>query len=333
MSVIPSKKQFKAPREDSARMWFQEVVERESAALKAFLRDVPATISDAVGALAHTTLPVACLGVGKSGLVAAKIAATLSSLGTPAFFLNPAEAAHGDLGAVQQDSCILVFSNSGTTKEILGILPALKARECVLVGIIGSPESPLARACDIIIAAPISGEADHIGMAPTASTTLQMAIGDGLAVAAAQMHGFDKADFLRHHPAGLLGRQAIAVRTIMRSGADLPKVLPSASIAELLAVMSAMRMGAACVVDHSNTLIGLVVDGDIRRHFQTGKDIYAANAGQIMHADPCVIHVDATLGDAMRVANEKTHGLLVLPVTDDEGQLHGLLHTGDMVRG
>jgi arabinose-5-phosphate isomerase len=321
------------PAPDPATAWFADVIAIEQQALARFNADLPACIPEVVALIAGHPRPITCLGMGKSGLVAAKVAATFSSLGTPAFCLNAAEAAHGDLGAVQDGNVVLLFSNSGTTDEIVRILPLLKARGCVLVGIVGRPASPLGRAVDHLIPSAIACEADHIGMAPTASTTLQMAIGDALAVAVSRKRAFTREDFLRHHPAGLLGRQLIPVRTLMRTGADLPTVLPSASVAELLAVMSGLRMGAACVVDHQGLLLGLVVDGDIRRHFQARRDVYGTPAREIMQPHPRVIDVEATLGDAMLLQREHGKSLLALPVTDAAGCLHGMLHSSDMLNG
>lgn len=312
--------------------WFAGALRAERDALDSFLAAPPATIPQAVAAIVGGNSPLACIGVGKSGHVAHKIAATFSSLGTPACFVNAAEAAHGDLGAVRAGATVLLFSNSGTTAEIMRILPTLTARGCVLIGVVGNVSAPLARAAHVVIEARVAAEADHIGLAPTASTTLQMAIGDALAVAVSRLRGFTREDFLGHHPAGLLGRQALPVRDLMRQGAELPCVSPSASLADLLAAMSEGRMGAACVVDDGGTLIGLVVDGDIRRHFQAGGDVHSACAGDIMQRAPRVIHDDATLGDALRM-QDGAASLLVIPVVDRAGRLMGLLHTGDMVRG
>lgn len=316
-----------------ALAWAGEVIAAERRALEAFEAVLPPSLGDAVAVIAGHASPLTCLGMGKSGLIAAKVAATFSSLGTPAFALNAGEAAHGDLGAVQDGNVVLLFSNSGTTEEILRILPLLKARACVLIGVVGRPDSPLGRAVDILIPAVIAGEADHIGMAPTASTTLQLAIGDALAVAVSQTRGFTRMDFLRHHPAGLLGRQSIPVRTLMRVGDDLPTVLPDAPVADLLAVMSMRRMGAACVVDRDGLLLGLVVDGDVRRHFQSRRDVYDTPAATLMQPHPQVIDIAATLGDAMLMLREREGGFLVLPVVDGEGRLHGMVHAKDMLNG
>jgi arabinose-5-phosphate isomerase len=318
---------------DFKRDWFLAAISAERRALERFEKHPPAHIDEAIDILSSRTGLVVCIGVGKSGLVAAKIAATFSSLGIPALFLNAAEAAHGDLGAVQSGNCVVLFSNSGSTDEILRIVPALKDRRCKLIGVIGNLDSPLGRAVDCAIAAHVEEEADHIGMAPTASTTLQMAIGDGLAVATSRAQGFTRKDFLKHHPAGLLGRHMIPIRSLMKTGAELPRVSPSSSVAEVLAVMSCSRLGATCVVDPNEKLLGLIVDGDIRRHFQRLGDVYGTPAQVLMRRDPKVLNVDATLGDMLLFLKATDRSLLVLPVVDDEGRLHGLLRPYDVLNG
>ena len=307
-----------------------DVLRAERDALTAAIATVPAAAARAAELIAGQGQPVFCVGVGKSGLVAAKTAATLSSLGLPAFFLHAGEAAHGDLGAVPDGCVALLFSNSGSTEEILRILPSLAARRCRLVGILGRADSPIARSVDILVPATVQAEADALGMAPTASTTLQMAIGDAIAVAASRLRRFTHQDFLKQHPAGLLGRRLVPISSIMRTGADLPVVFPSASVAELLATMSAKRMGAACVTDHGGRLLGLIVDGDIRRHIQARCDLYRAAAGEIMRPEPVTVLPDATLGHVLELVRG-TGGLLVLPVTDDRGQLLGLVHVNDLL--
>lgn len=313
-----------------AEGWFRDVIAAERDALTQFLTRTPGCIPAVVDLIARQRRPIVLLGVGKSGHVATKLAATFSSLGTPAFFLNASEAAHGDLGAVQTGNVVILLSNSGTTDEIVRILPLLKARNCRLVGIVGRPDSPLGRAVDFLIPAAVAQEADHIGMAPTSSTTLHLAIGDALAVAASRARGFTRGDFLRHHPAGLLGRQMIPVASLMRQGEDLPKVLGSVSMAELLPIMSAKRMGAACVVDAQDRLLGLIVDGDLRRHMQARCDLYSTRADSVMQPNPRVVNVAATMGDVLVLRGTVEHGLLVLPVVDDNGALCGMLHANDL---
>jgi arabinose-5-phosphate isomerase len=312
--------------------WFREVLAAEQAAIGAFLAGVTDGVDAIVAEIARQARPIVCLGIGKSGLVAAKVAATFSSLGTPAFFLNAAEAAHGDLGAIQTGNLVIIFSNSGTTEEVVRILPVLKARECRLIGIVGRAGSTLASAVDHLVLAAIEREADHIGMAPTSSTTLQIAIGDALAVAASRARGFTREDFLHQHPAGLLGRHMIKVRNLMRTGDDLPTVLPHASVAEVTGIISAKRLGAACVTDWDGRLLGLVVDGDIRRLAQVRGDFYATTASEIMQASPRVIGPDLTVADVLLLLQQEEGRLAILPVVDDAGILLGLLSTWEVLQ-
>lgn len=311
--------------------WALEVLRGEMAALADCLDHPPEGLSAAIHALAASRLPVLCCGVGKSGLVAAKIAATLSSLGTPAFSLSAGDASHGDLGAVTPGSVVMLFSNSGTTVELMRILPGLRERRCHLIGLIGRGDTPLARAADTLVLLPIAREADHLGMAPTASTTLQMAMGDAMAVAASQLRGFAREDFLRSHPAGALGQRARPIRAVMRDGAGLPCVPPDATLAEVIGAISRGRMGAACVVEGAR-LAGLIVDGDIRRAIAARADIYATHAAQVMRAKPVTLPVSATMGDALDLMRGHGAGLSVLPVTDDAGCLAGMVHSVDLVQ-
>ncbi|NOW47897.1 arabinose-5-phosphate isomerase [Novosphingobium sp. SG751A] len=311
--------------------WAMEVLRGEMTALADCLDHPPEGLSGAIHALAASRLPVLCCGVGKSGLVAAKIAATLSSLGTPAFSLSAGDASHGDLGAVTPGSVVMLFSNSGTTVELMRILPGLRERRCHLIGLIGRGDTPLARAADTLVLLPIVREADHLGMAPTASTTLQMAMGDAMAVAASQLRGFARDDFLRSHPAGALGRRAQPIRAVMREGASLPCIGPQANLAEVIAAISTGKMGAACVVE-GGYLSGLIVDGDIRRAIAARRDIYAERAADVMRPDPTVLSASATTGDALDLIRDHGAGFSVLPVTDDAGRLLGMVHSVDLVQ-
>jgi arabinose-5-phosphate isomerase len=312
--------------------WALDVLRAEAEAILATVSAPPAELDEAIDRIACATSPVICCGVGKSGLIATKVAATMASLGIPAFSLAAGDAAHGDLGMVTPGSVVLLFSNSGTTSEILRILPGLRAFQCHIIGLVGRTGSPLAIASDTLIPLPIMREADHIGMAPTASTTLQMAMGDALAVAASRQKGFTRDDFLRRHPAGLLGMHAQPVASIMRTGAALPTVLPHMAIAETVTAISSGRMGATCVVDWEGRLLGLIVDGDIRRIIQARGDLYSVTAGAVMRSNPIVISGAATVGDAVDLMRGRSPGLLVLPVTDDAGQLLGMVHSVDLVQ-
>ncbi|TCM17753.1 arabinose-5-phosphate isomerase [Novosphingobium sp. PhB165] len=317
---------------DVETLWFRNVLAAERDALGHYLTADHSAIPAIVALIAAQERPIVCLGIGKSGLVAAKVAATFSSLGTSAFFLNAAEAAHGDLGAVQTENVVLLFSNSGSTEEIMRILPILKARGCRLIGIIGRAESPLAHVVEHLIPMDVQGEADHIGMAPTSSTTLQMAIGDALAVAVSRARGFTREDFLRHHPAGLLGRHMIPIRHVMRKGADLPTVSPDASVADMITVISAGCMGAVCVVDPAGKLLGIVVDGDVRRVIESRRDIYATRTGEIMQTEPVVAEAGAVIADVLLLLQEAGRPLSVVPVVDHEGRLAGMVQSYDLLR-
>lgn len=325
MTIVPIARAAATPSD-----WVADAVAIARDALDAFLA-APIALDPIVDLLAGQVRPVAVCGVGKSGLVAAKLAATFSSLGTPALFVNAAEAAHGDLGAIPPGTVVLLLSNSGSTAEILRILPLLKARACPLVGLIGRADSPLGRAVDHLVALPVEREADHLDLAPTASTTLQMAVGDALAVATARARGFDRADFLRHHPAGLLGRQQLPVATLMRSGDALPRVAPDATLPTLLATMSAGRIGAAAVVDAERRLLGLVCDGDIRRLLLTEGGGDAICARDAMRPDPVTVPLAATLGDVLALQRGTGGARLVFPVIDPDGRLAGMVPASDLL--
>lgn len=316
----------------SPAAWARDVLRAEAEAIQAIIATPLAGLDQAVARVAEATTPVLCCGIGKSGLVAAKVAATLASLGTPAFALQAGEAAHGDLGMVMPGSVVMLFSNSGTTAEIIRILPGLKARNCHLIGLIGRPGSAIAQAVDTLLPLPVTREADHIGMAPTASTTLQMAMGDAIAVAASRLRGFTRQDFLRCHPAGQLGLHALPIASLMRTGDALPTALPHTALAEAASIMSAGLMGAVCVVDWQMRLVGLIVDGDIRRRIQARDDLYGISAAAVMRPDPVALPDSATVGDALDLMRGHGPGLLVLPVTDDAGHLVGMVHSVDLVQ-
>lgn len=326
-AIAPRRSAVAAPVDLSA--WATAVLETEAAAITRITADPPPGLSDAIRAVAEAVGPVLCCGVGKSGLVAAKVAATLSSLGTPAFPLSAGDAAHGDLGAVTAGATLLLFSNSGATAELIRLMPSLRARACTLIALVGRADSPLATGADIALVLPVAREADHIGMAPTASTTVHMAVGDAIAVAASRLKGFTRADFAASHPAGSLGQQALPVTAIMHT--DVPTVLPHSALSDTIGVMSAGRMGAACVTDWEGRLAGLIVDGDIRRAIQARADLYAVTAASIMRTRPITLPQTATVGDAIELM--RAHGgLLVLPVTDDAGHLTGMIHSVDLVQ-
>jgi arabinose-5-phosphate isomerase len=274
---------------------------------------------------------VVVMGMGKSGHVGRKIAATLASTGTPAMFVHPGEASHGDLGMVTSTDLVLMISNSGESQEIGAILPVLKRLGAPLVAMTGNALSTMARHADLWIDTAVSKEACPLNLAPTASTTAQLAMGDALAVALLDARGFRPEDFARSHPGGALGRKLLTLVTdVMRSGEAVPKVLPGASFSELMREMSAKGLGAASVVDAQGQLLGIFTDGDLRRLVEQGADLRATTAQQVMHSPPCTISVHALAVDAADLMEERR--ITSVLVVDDAGALCGALSSNDLMR-
>ena len=270
-------------------------------------------------------------GMGKSGHVGRKIAATLASTGTPAFFVHPGEASHGDLGMVTADDVVLAISNSGESAEIGVLLPVLKRQGVLVVSMTGNLESSMARHSDFVLNTYVAKEACPLNLAPTASTTAQMAMGDALALALLEARGFKAEDIARSHPGGALGRRLLThVADVMRAGDDVPKVLPSASFSDLMREMSAKGVGAAAVVDADGVLQGIFTDGDLRRRIEAGADLRNAKAGEVMYATPRQISPAALAADAAAVMEE--HRITSVLVTDERQHLVGIVHIGDLMR-
>ena len=281
--------------------------------------------------LLNTSGRVVVTGMGKSGHVGRKIAATLASTGTPAFFVHPGEASHGDLGMVTADDVVLAISNSGESAEISVLLPVLKRLGVPVVAMTGNRESSMARHADWVLDTHVDKEACPLNLAPTASTTAQMAMGDALAVALLDVRGFKAEDFARSHPGGALGRRLLThVADVMRSGDELPQVLPTASFSELMREMSAKGMGAAAVVDAQGVLQGIFTDGDLRRRIEAGADLRNTTAAEVMYASPRRIAPDALAADAAAMMEE--HRITSVLVTDTEQHLVGIVHIGDLMR-
>ena len=274
---------------------------------------------------------VAVMGMGKSGHVGRKIAATLASTGTPALFVHPAEAHHGDLGMVQQGDVVLAISNSGESEELTGLLPVLKRQGVTLIAMTGKATSALARHADIVLDSAVAQEACPLNLAPTASTTAQMALGDALAVVLLDARGFKAEDFARSHPGGSLGRKLLThLRDVMRAGDAVPRVAPEASFGDVMREMSAKGLGAAAVVDATGRLLGIFTDGDLRRKIEAGTDLRSLSAQQLMTAAPRTIRDDVLAAEA--VALMETHRINTLLVTDAAGLLVGAVSTNDLMR-
>ncbi len=274
---------------------------------------------------------VVVMGMGKSGHVGRKIAATLASTGTPAMFVHPAEAHHGDLGMVTPQDVVLALSNSGESEELTGLLPVLKRLGVPLMAITGRADSSLARHADIVLDSAVAVEACPLNLAPTASTTAQLALGDALAVVLLDARGFKAEDFARSHPGGSLGRRLLThVRDVMRTGAAVPAVTPQTPFSDLMREMSAKGLGAAAVVDAQGRVLGIFTDGDLRRKIEAGLDLRATTAAEVMTPDP------ATIGDellaAEAVALMEARRITTVLVVDAAGTLVGALNTNDLMR-
>jgi len=274
---------------------------------------------------------VAVMGMGKSGHVGRKIAATLASTGTPALFVHPAEAHHGDLGMVQPGDVVLAISNSGESEELTGLLPVLKRQGVTLIAMTGKPTSALARHADIVLDSAVAQEACPLNLAPTASTTTQMALGDALAVVLLDARGFKAEDFARSHPGGSLGRKLLThLRDVMRSGDAVPRVAPEAGFGEVMSEMSRKGLGATAVVDAGGGLLGIFTDGDLRRKIEAGTDLRSLSARELMTPEPRTIRDDVLAAEA--VALMETHRINTLLVTDAAGLLVGAVSTNDLMR-
>jgi arabinose-5-phosphate isomerase len=268
-------------------------------------------------------------GIGKSGLVGQKIAATLASTGTPAFFLHAAEAAHGDLGMLVEGDLVLALSYSGETPEIVGLLAFARARKIRSVAITGAPDSSVARSADRVISMAISREACPMNLAPTASTTAMLALGDALAMALSESRGFKEADFAALHPGGVLGRRFLKVRDLMRTGDRIPRVGASTPMAETLHEMSRKMMGITTVIDGNGTLLGVISDGDLRRLIERDVKLLSRTAGECIHPNPKTIEADAFASAALTRMEENR--ITSLFVVDGSGRLEGALHMHDLL--
>ncbi len=271
------------------------------------------------------------MGIGKSGHVGRKVAATLASTGTPAFFVHPAEALHGDLGMVTPGDVVLAISNSGEGDELAAVLPALRRLGVVLVAMTGRPGSTLARHADIALDSGVEQEACPLNLAPTASTTAQMALGDALAVALLDARGFSEHDFARSHPGGSLGRRLfVHVRDLMRRGDAVPLVGPGAPLTQMLREMSAKGLGFTAVVDAQRRPLGIFTDGDLRRLIESGAELLALDAAAVMRERPRVVRDDALAVDAAGLMEQ--HRITSLIVVDEQGGVVGALNSNDLMR-
>ena len=309
----------------------RRVLTIEAAAVEALRDRLDDRFTQAVQLILHCQGRVVVSGMGKSGHIGHKIASTLASTGTPAFFVHPGEASHGDLGMITPHDILIALSNSGESDELLTIVPLLKRRGAKLIAMTGNPNSTLAREADIHLDASVAQEACPHNLAPTASTSAALALGDALAVVLLDARGFSAEDFARTHPGGALGRRLlIHVRDIMHVDAALPKVAADAMLADALLEMTKKGLGMTAVVDEQNNLLGIFTDGDLRRILAKPIDIRTTPINQVMHSKPRNIHQEALAAEAVQLMEQyKINGLLVV---NQNGQLVGALNMHDLLR-
>jgi arabinose-5-phosphate isomerase len=309
----------------------RETFDIEAAAISG----LKASVGDAFGQVVEMILAISgrvvVMGMGKSGHIGRKIAATLASTGTPSLFVHPAEASHGDLGMITAADLVLMVSNSGESQEINALLPVLKRLGAPLVALSANGESTMAAHADAWISTAVAQEACPLNLAPTASTTAQLAMGDALAVALLDARGFQAEDFARSHPGGALGRRLLThVGDIMRSGAQVPRVGLDASFSALMREMSAKGIGASAVVDAEGQLCGIFTDGDLRRLVETGVDLRSIRAGEVMRPKPFTVSPQALAAEAANLMEERRISSVL--VLDAQGVLCGALTSNDLLR-
>ena len=314
----------------------RRVIEIEADAVRALVGRLDERFLAAVSLILACKGRVIVSGIGKSGHIARKIASTLSSTGTPAYFVHPAEASHGDLGMIQRDDVFLALSNSGESAELVEILPLVKRLGAKLITISGKPGSTLAREADVSLDAAVAMEACPHNLAPTASTTAALALGDALAVALLDARGFSAADFALHHPRGQLPRQALAsqallhVSNVMRSGELVPKVTDRATLREAILEMTRGKIGMTAVLDAMNRVCGVFTDGDLRRALERGIDINGTAAVEVMSRNPRTIRPEVLAAEAVHLM--ESHKVNQLLVVDTSGELVGALNMHDLFR-
>ena len=329
--MTPPKPQDRPFDAGKALQLARETLEIEAAAVLGLRQRVGDAFAQAVALMLQVEGRVVVMGMGKSGHIGRKMVATLASTGTPAMFVHPAEASHGDLGMIKATDLVLAISNSGESDELTVILPVLKRLGVPLIAMTGHLGSTLARHADLALDSGVEKEACPLNLAPTASTTAQLALGDALAMALLDARGFKAEDFARSHPGGALGRKLLTlVEDVMRSGDAVPKVGPAAGFSEVMREMSAKGLGATAIVDAQDRVLGIFTDGDLRRLLEKGVDLRTGSAGQFMHPDPVTITADALAVEAAELMELRS--ITSVLVVDTEGCLCGALNSNDLMR-
>jgi arabinose-5-phosphate isomerase len=309
----------------------KRVLEIEARAVQALIDRLDDSFVKAVELLARCQGKVVVSGMGKSGLIGQKIAATLASTGTSSFFLHPAEGVHGDLGMLARRDALIAISNSGETQELLQLLPYVERMGIPVVSLTGRMNSTLAKHSDVTLDVSVAEEACPMGLAPTASTTAALALGDALAVALLQKRGFKEEDFARFHPGGTLGRRLLVkVKDLMHAGTDLPQVAETVTGTAAILEMTAKKLGMTTVVDQDGRLSGIITDGDLRRFIQRGVDFTKLTAGELASKNPKTIGPDDLAAKAVEVMER--FSITTLVVTEGECTIRGVIHLHDLLK-
>jgi len=309
----------------------RRVLEIERDALSALIPRLDSAFAEACKLLLACPGRVVVTGMGKSGHIGSKIAATLASTGTPAFYVHPGEASHGDLGMITRNDCVIAISNSGETAEVLTILPLIKRLGVALVAMTGRPASTLATRADVHLDVSVEKEACPLNLAPTASTTATLAIGDALAVALLEARGFTSEDFAMSHPGGALGRRLLLTTAeLMRRGETMPRVEPAAKLTDALLEMSRKGLGMTTVLDGDGRLVGVYTDGDLRRTLDRDIDVRKASVAEVMTVGGRTITVGSLAAEAVQQMEQ--HKVAALVVVDDDGRAVGVIHLQDLLR-
>lgn len=307
----------------------RQVLRIEADAVLALIDRIDGTFLRALSLILNCHGRIIVSGIGKSGHIGRKIASTLASTGTPAYFVHPAEASHGDLGMITADDVLIVLSNSGESAELLNILPSIKRQGAKLIAMTGNPESSLAREADAHLNAAVAQEACPLNLAPTASTTAALALGDALAVALLDARGFGAEDFARSHPGGSLGRQLLTrIRDVMRTGKAVPTVLPEASVAEATREISRGGIGMTVVISPQREVLGIFTDGDLRRAIVGNLDLQALTVASVMSGKPRLIGPEKLTAEAVEMMEK--HKINQIPVVDADERLIGALNMHDL---
>jgi len=306
----------------------RQVLTAEATAIRNLVDGLGEDFERAVQMIGASTGRVIWTGMGKSGIICRKLAATMSSTGTPALFLHPAEAIHGDLGMVTESDLVVAISNSGATEEILRLLEILRRLGIKLIAMTSHPDSPLARAADVHLDLGVRNEACPMNLAPTASTTASLALGDALALTVSARKGFREEDFARFHPGGKLGKKFLKVKDLMHTGDDMPVVVAEAAMKDVIYEMSRKGLGLATVLDTDGSLLGVITDGDLRRLMERDPDPLARSAEEVMHKGGVCIAGNELATAALKRLEEKR--ITSLLVCDGSGVVAGVLHVHDL---